>query len=248
MKRSSWKFNLGLLLILISAILFWIHYLIFHDRHNLFFYPLMDIAFIPIQVLLVTIVIDQILSNREKNALLKKLNMVIGAFFSEVGNELLRSFLRFDRGPAGTTRVPLVNKEWTGKTFDRSIATLKTAAYAIDSRRGDLKGLKDFLLARRGFLLGLLENPNLLEHERFTELLWAVFHLTEELAHRPTTDGLPETDYAHLAGDIKRAYGLLIVEWLVYMKHLKDDYPYLFSLALRTNPFNPEASVIVRQG
>jgi hypothetical protein len=27
------------------------------------------------------------------------------------------------------------------------------------------------------------------------------------------------------------------------MEHLKKEYPYLFSLALRTNPFDPEASV-----
>jgi hypothetical protein len=26
------------------------------------------------------------------------------------------------------------------------------------------------------------------------------------------------------------------------MKHLQDNYPYLFSLAMRTNPFDPKAS------
>jgi hypothetical protein len=29
------------------------------------------------------------------------------------------------------------------------------------------------------------------------------------------------------------------------MRHLKTDYPYLFSLAVRQNPFDPEASVTV---
>jgi len=29
------------------------------------------------------------------------------------------------------------------------------------------------------------------------------------------------------------------------MEHLKNEYPYLFSLAIRTNPFDPEASVEV---
>ena len=101
--------------------------------------------------------------------------------------------------------------------------------------------LKNFLTGKRSFLLGLLENPNLLEHESFTDLLWAVFHLTEELNSRADTTGLPDTDYEHLSGDIKRAYVLLISEWLSYMKHLKVDYPYLFSLAVRTNPFDPDA-------
>jgi hypothetical protein len=95
-------------------------------------------------------------------------------------------------------------------------------------------------------LLGLLENPNLLEHESFTDLLWAVFHLTEELGCRTDLKNLPDTDYAHLSGDIKRVYILLISEWLAYMKHLKDTYPYLFSLSVRTNPFDPNASVEVK--
>ncbi|MBA7569274.1 hypothetical protein ES708_11013 [subsurface metagenome] len=36
-----------------------------------------------------------------------------------------------------------------------------------------------------------------------------------------------------------------ISEWLDYMKHLKNNYPYLFSLAMRTNPFDANASVEV---
>ena len=37
------------------------------------------------------------------------------------------------------------------------------------------------------------------------------------------------------------AYGLLAGEWLRYMRHLMADYPYLYSLALRTNPLDPDA-------
>jgi len=48
-------------------------------------------------------------------------------------------------------------------------------------------------------------------------------------------------------GTSQRVYGLLVPEWLAYMKHLKKNYPYLFSLAMRTNPFDADASVVVRQ-
>jgi len=94
-------------------------------------------------------------------------------------------------------------------------------------------------------VLSLLENPNLLEHECFTDLLLAIFHLSEELVARDTLEGLPQSDYEHLAGDIKRAYTLLIREWLAYMMHLKDNYPYLFSLVIRTNPLDADASPVV---
>lgn len=92
----------------------------------------------------------------------------------------------------------------------------------------------------------LLENPVLLEHETFTPLLRAVFHLTEELIQRGDVTGLPKTDLEHLAGDIRRGYTLLITDWLAYMKHLKNNYPFLFSLSMRTNPFDQKATIIVK--
>jgi hypothetical protein len=61
----------------------------------------------------------------------------------------------------------------------------------------------------------------LLEHDSFTDLLLAIFHLSEELAARDTLDGLPQSDYEHLAGDIKRAYTLLIREWFSLYDALK---------------------------
>lgn len=52
----------------------------------------------------------------------------------------------------------------------------------------------------------------------------------------------------HLAGDVDRVYGLLARFWLEYMRYLKGNYPYLFSLAVRTNPFDECASPVVQQG
>ena len=94
-------------------------------------------------------------------------------------------------------------------------------------------------------MLRLLGNPTLLEHDAFTDLLWAVFHLTEELASRKLFDDIPDSDLKHIHGDIARAYTLLMNQWLEYMKHLNASYPYLFSLAMRKSPFNPQASVTV---
>ena len=139
----------------------------------------------------------------------------------------------------------VVTGAWSDQQFDDAIRKLKAHQVRMDCERGDLAGLKEFLTARRGFLLGLLENQNLLEHETFTELLWAVFHLMEELDSRRDVLALARPDCEHIAGDIKRAYVILIIEWLAYMRHLKKDYPYLFSLAVRTNPFDPKASVEV---
>ena len=77
-------------------------------------------------------------------------------------------------------------------------------------------------------------------------MLHAVFHLAEELVAREQLTDLPQTDYDHLSGDLTRVYSQLVIEWLTYMQYLKLKYPYLFSLAMRTNPFDENASVIVR--
>jgi len=87
---------LGISLVLASTALYLSHYLIFRDPHHIFIFTIGDIAFVPIEVLLVTLVIHRLLSEREKRSKLEKLNMVIGAFFSEVGTELLTYFPDFD--------------------------------------------------------------------------------------------------------------------------------------------------------
>jgi len=66
------------------------------------------------------------------------------------------------------------------------------------------------------------------------------------LERREKVTGLSDSDYEHLAVDVNRAYTLLVQQWLEYGKYLKDNYPYLFSLAMRTNPFDQTASPFVK--
>lgn len=242
MTRIKWLTIFGISLIALSVFIYFIQIEIFGSPRDTFFYLFQDLAFVPISVLTVTLIIDQLLRIREKRVLLKKMNMVIGAFFSEVGTTLLKSFANFDLHYEKIRENLVITSDWSEEDFSIVRKRLREYDYNVNSEKGDLEGLKNFLIGKRDFLLRLLENPNLLEHESFTDVLWAVFHLTEELSSRADVRGLPLTDYKHLSGDIKRAYISLISEWVTYMKHLKVDYPYLFSLAVRTNPFNPDAS------
>lgn len=246
-KRSSWQVWFGIALVVLAVASYTIQYLLFRHRgEELVFLLFQDLAFVPIQVLLVTLVLEQLLSFKEKKAMLNKLNMVIGAFFSEIGNELLRYFPELVTVTDEMTRDLVVQMNWTTRDFDEAVRRARSFDFTVETKPPVLADMKTFLMERRGFMLGLLENQNLLEHESFTDQLWAVFHLTEELAHRSSLDDLPVSDYAHINGDIKRVYLSLIGEWLAYLQHLKSDYPYLFSLALRLNPFDPRAAVEVR--
>ena len=246
-KILNWQFFLGIFLISLSAFIYYIHYVIFRDAHHIFIYLIGDIAFVFFEVLLVTLILHQLLVYREKKAMLKKLNMVIGAFFSEVGTGLMKAFSGFDPQSPKLAEKLIVEKSWSEKDFFKARREIRVYKGTVDVRRGNAEGLRSFLKGKRNFLLTLLENPNLLEHESFTNLLWAVFHLTEELERRKDLGALPVTDYEHLSNDVNRAYKRLLLEWLAYMRHLKRDYPYLFSLAMRTNPFDTNACIEIKK-
>ena len=97
MKKKSWAVVLGGALVLASLGIYVVHFLIFRDSHHVFIYLLGDLAFLPIEVLLVTVIIHRLLEGRAKRIMLEKLNMVIGTFLGEVGYELLRDLTGFDR-------------------------------------------------------------------------------------------------------------------------------------------------------
>ena len=189
---------------------------------------------------------EMLLNRREKALRKEKLNMVIGVFFSEVGTDLLRFFSSCDTSVEALRKDLVITNEWTDREFMSKGEGLSRYDYSTDSRLADLYKLRALLQEKRELVLRVFENPYLLEHESFTELLRAVLHLKEELLHRKELTGLPAEDYKHLSGDIRRAYILLVHEWLDYMKYLKKNYPYLFSLAIRTNPFDKNASVMLK--
>ncbi len=245
MRRYSTFILVALAFIAVSALLYFIHYLIFRDVHHIFIYMVGDLAFLPLEVFLVVIVIERILARREKQSIMNKLNMVVGAFFSEVGTELLQRLLGCFTKKAEIGQQLNIDNSWNHSDFKKAMAfarALEDKPHCLDI---DLEALKAFLMEKRTFLLALLENPNLLEYESFTELLWATFHLDEELEARPSVNNLPETDLEHIAGDIKRLYGHLAAEWVAYTEHLKANYPFLFSLVARTHPFQEHPSAVV---
>ncbi|WP_432402040.1 hypothetical protein [Wukongibacter sp. M2B1] len=237
MKKSSWKMKFGLGLIILSAIIYIIHYMTFKDAHHIFVFLLEDIAFIPIEVLIVSLILHRILEEREKQHMLEKLNMLIGVFFNEAGTKLLKTLVMSDSRPDYICSFFRDIQDWNDSDFKNKSKLLNEEfQYDIDIDKVDIGKFANLLRSKREFLLGLLQNPSLLEHETFTELLTAVFHLEDELHHHTNYDDLTKEDYEHLKGDIERVYPLLVREWIVYIKYIKNNYPYLFSLAMRYNP------------
>ncbi|MDP8266033.1 MAG: hypothetical protein P9M07_03710 [Candidatus Aceula meridiana] len=244
-KIFNWQVWLGISLVALSALVYFIHYLIFHDAHHIFIYLIGDIAFVFLEVLLVTIVLNRLLTLKEKRSLLNKMNMLIGTFFAEVGTDLLDLFVKFDNTKEYAGQELVITTKWTKKDFVHAQKYIETRKVDIDISKGDLKAVKTLLLSKRLCLVNFLANPNLLEHESFTNLLWSVFHLMDELSRRDDLSLSQGADVRHLAGDLNRVYGHLVIQWLNYMRHLKGSYPYLFSLAMRANPFDVNTCIRV---
>lgn len=246
MKNLSWEFKLGIVLILISITVYSIKYLVLGDVESTYLYLFNVLGFLPINVLLVTLIVNRLLIMRSRKEKLEKLNMVIGTFYSDIGTKLLAFLSDFDPDIEKIRDQLIVSKEWSDSEFDRMNQDILKYTLKVDIRKMDLKALLELLTQKHNIPVRLLENPYILEHTAFTELLRAVFHLTEELDSRDVLINLPDTDYDHLTDDIQRVYSLLVSHWLNYMKYLKKNYPYLFSLAMRKNPFDEKASVVVK--
>jgi hypothetical protein len=140
----------------------------------------------------------------------------------------------------------MVKADWSPAEFSRLQERLVAYDYQVEPGLVDLAEIRKLLAAKTGLLLRLLENPAISEDDGFTECLRAVFHLKDELYHRRGLADLPASDSEHLGGDLRRVYRQLVMRWLSYAGHLSRRHPYLFSLAVRLNPFDPQRDVVVR--
>ena len=151
MNFDRWKIAWFIILLLLSIIFYVIHYAIFRDAHHIFLYLIGDIAFVFIEVLLVTLIIHQLLSDREKKARLNKLNMIIGAFFSEVGTKLLKDLSDFDISADNIKEKLAECKKWPEKDFIIASKRFSKYEYKIDYKGKSLTGLRSLLADKKLF-------------------------------------------------------------------------------------------------
>lgn len=186
------------------------------------------------------------LNRRDHQLRQQKLQMIVGLFFSETGSELLGHCARADSQGSVLQKSLSIDGSWTAPDFNRAIKAAAAHGFEVLQERLDLPALRALLNTQGSMLVRLLESPYLLEHEAFTDLLIATLHLKEELQHRQSLSHLPDSDLEHLAGDVHRVYQLATRQWLHYTQHLLTHYPFLYSLAVRTNPFVPGACPLVQ--
>ena len=250
-KRLSWKVKFSIVMILLIIIIYGSNYLVLGDGEHIISYVWTHLGFIPVDILLVAFLLDEIIEKKEKEAMLEKLDMLMSTFFSEVGNELISQLSTVNKYKTSTENLKSI-KDWDEKDFDNKLAELKnssvdfSAQVAPEDREEFLENLRTLLVSKREFIINMINNPNLLEKDEFTGLINAILHLDEELEHRKDLALVSDADFGHLNGDMQRVYDKLIHEWVYYLKYLYRHYPYMIALIIRTNPFDESAEVYVK--
>ena len=240
-KHTKSQLIIGLGLVALSIILHYLHIILFKDVHHTMIFLVADIAFVPLEVFFVTMVLDKILEKREKANLMEKLSMLVGLFYTKLGQELLDVLANSDKNIEDIRPKCQVNLETYEMDFKIAKQGMTTHKHRVDIAKIDLIKLKEILDKQEPFLVNMISNPALLEHDTFSDLLLSLFHLREELEMRCINEKQSEMkDYHldHLRIDINRAYRHLSVEWVDYMKHLKEQYPFLYVTAIMRNPYD----------
>lgn len=252
MSKIKWEVKYGIILLISIFVIYGIDYLIFGDFHDIFHYIMLHLGFIPLDIIIVTLVADKVVENHEKKTLQEKMDILMGSFFSGIGNGLISHFYNANSKSDITENLKTI-KKWKDEDYENALKKLEENPVKFKStlnpeeRVKFFNELKKFLLDKRPYLFDLIENPTIHERDNFSELLLSMMHLIDELDYRKTFKDLPESDYIHLFYDIDRVYSKLIYEWVRYLEYTYKNYPYMLKLAIRINPFNENADIHVNE-
>jgi len=237
MKEYIQEIKTGVVLIAFSSLLYLINYLMFGDAHHLIIVIAEDLAFMPIYVFITAVIAERLLTKKEKMEMSRKMNALVGIFFTEIGYEMIKIITGFDKDFYKIKNELIDVENWDESKAKHIRGIVEHHKYYAPEGCGDLYVMKDLILAKKDFMLELMSNSSLIEKDEFSELLLAVNHILEEFRTRGEIATLDNADIDHLHIDIERAYRHLINGWVTYMLHLEKEYPFLYNLAVRVNPF-----------
>ena len=226
-----------ILLVILSVAIYALQIFIFNYDKDTFFYIMQDLAFLQVQVALVTVVVGGIVERHEKQNRIEKTRMLAGTFFSEFGMSFLE--IVCDSVNEKMTVAGFLDFEKFESVSDFSNSSKKLGETNLSMSCSDevFSRIRKLLIDKKNTLLIISSNPSLLEHESFTDMLWAVFHLSDELCSRGETDELSQADINHLNADTARAVKVVLLNWICQNEYLKREYPYFYRFEVMKNPF-----------
>ena len=100
--ERNWKIKFAIIMFVLAVVIFLARYLIFGDGEEIIAYLWKHIGFIPIDILIVAFLLEGIMGKKEHEAILEKIDMLMGTFFSELGYDLIREFSKVNVNKVNT--------------------------------------------------------------------------------------------------------------------------------------------------
>jgi hypothetical protein len=140
--RIFWELRVVVILVAVSLVLYLIHFAWFRDLYQILFWSSRSLAFLPISALVVTLLINRVISTRDKALRLDKLNMLIGVFFSNIGNELLLRISDWDAEDQYLRNHFGAPEPWSRLNRKSALAILAKHQFSVTVNRLQLVELK----------------------------------------------------------------------------------------------------------
>lgn len=225
-------------IVAITVCFYAIYYLLLHNKDDIITSIMDNIISVPFNVLITGILFDYILNRKTRKIEEEKIDMVIGIFYTEVGNELLKMMTKADECIELVRSDLLATYDWEEENYENAIKILDQMDYCVDIDKIDISEMKLLLDKSTPLIIDLLSGNVLKNKIDFTEIVVSVFHLRCEFNERIIQDELEEYEKEHLIDDIEVAYKLLAKRWYQYIYILQKEHPQLFVKALINSPFD----------
>ncbi len=218
------------ILLLISICLYGIQIMIFRDPATTEFYLLQDLAFMPITIIIATIVVGEILNEKEKRERESNTRMLTSTFYTQVGASFMNMLIQASENEVEIRNIlqKQVNTEKEIKQMQEEVKQLNCQIHLTEDIYREVTHI---VSENRMAILVLSSNPMILEQRSFTNLLWGMFHLEDEFRIRGAYHQLSQEDKAHIAEDLEKVLQLLLLNSIPNAKYLKDTYPHLYKTA-----------------
>ena len=126
--HKRWKIKFSILMVILIIIIYGSNYLVLGDAEHIISYIWTHLGFIPVDILVVAFLLDEIIERKEKEAMLEKLDMLMSTFFSEVGNELISQLSAANKYKASTENLKSI-KNWDDKDYENKLNELLSNRY-----------------------------------------------------------------------------------------------------------------------
>lgn len=228
-----------MLMLLVLTILFQgLYFIFFKDRQYVYFTILHGVVEAPFNMFLTGVLFNYILNRKEQSSEREKTNMLIGIFYSEVGNELLRLFLEADMYVEYFRSKFMIKKTWTEADYKKLLLQSDSIEHSINIENIDLSKLREKLANVTGLSIDLLTSTSLQNKDDFNIIVNNVFFLKGELDDRMEGRELDEHEKVHIQKIVNELYLRLIKMWVSHMYYRQSSNEQLFIKALIKSPFD----------